>query len=224
MKDGKLHHRTPDLTGQRFGALVVMSPAHSDGRKRYWEARCDCGNIVVKCGSDLKKEQKRGGTPNCGCLTKTLIGEKNTRHGMTDHPAYWVWRSMRDRCRLPSHHAWRNYGGRGIRVCERWGIFEAFWEDMGPAYQKGLTLDRIDNDGPYSPENCRWVSMKIQSRNKRTNTHMPTPFGEMTVSEASEVFGIGVTTLLYRLAAGWPEDYLLIDPDVKNRVGESLTS
>ena len=103
-------------------------------------------------------------------------------------------------------------------VCDRWlESFENFWEDMSPGYQPGLSLDRIDVDGNYCPENCRWVSDKIQARNRRDNRLMKTPQGVMTVAEASERFGIGVTTLIYRLDHNTTEDMLFSKPDVTNR-------
>ena len=155
MENGKKHHLFKDLTGQTFGALTALrrEPSIVPGRTR-WAYQCKCGKEVVKTARDIRKEVARGGHPNCGCLTRELISRKNRTHGMTKHPAYAVFRSMTDRCRLPTHQAWRNYGGRGITVCPRWATFEAFWEDMGPTYAPGLDLDRKDNDGPYSPENC----------------------------------------------------------------------
>lgn len=222
MKDGNkliMHWRSPNYTGQTFGVLKALHPGHSDGRKRYWVYQCECGTIVEKVGSEVTKEIKRGGTPNCGCLTGSLISKGNRKHGMSKHPAFAVWRSMLDRCRLPTHQSWHNYGKRGIRVCERWvSSFENFWEDMGPTYQSGLTLDRTDNDGPYSPENCRWVSRETQSNNTRRSVLINTPKGRMSPAQAAKIFGIGKTTLYYRIKNGWPEDKLFIIPDVTNRV------
>jgi hypothetical protein len=117
---------------------------------------------------------------------------------MSKHPAYAVWRSMCDRCRLPSHQAWANYGGRGITVCERWQeAFEHFWEDMGPSYQPGLTLDRIDNEGNYTYENCRWVPYKVQALNRRGNIGVD-------LATLSQKTGIARSTLYYRFQRGLP--------------------
>jgi hypothetical protein len=196
MTDGKLHHRTPRLTGQIFGVLTAVNPEHSDGKKRYWRFRCQCGNHCVKVGTEVRKEVKRGGMPNCGCATGRLIAKKNSTHGMSRHPAYAVWRSMVDRCTLPTHQAWTNYGGRGITVCEQWRLsFENFWRDMGGAYVRGLDLDRVDNNGPYSPQNCRWATRRTNTRNKRNSLNVD-------ITEIHLRTGIPRSTLYYRLRNG----------------------
>ena len=212
MKDGKKHHKFKDLTGQKFGGLTALYPVEPTGRSWKWAYRCECGKEVIKVGSYVTKEVKRGGYPNCGCLTRELMSRANSRHKMTNHPAYAVWRSMIARCTNKSHRAWKNYGGRGITVCERWlHSFENFWEDMGPTYQRGLDLDRIDNDGPYSPENCRWVERRVNTMNKRNSIRV------VDVPELSRKLGISRTTLYYRLKHGWSIEDLSRPPSPKNR-------
>jgi hypothetical protein len=223
MKAGKLHHRTRDLSGCRFGCLTALRPDRSDGRKRFWLFRCDCGKQRVKVGSDVLRELKRGGTPNCGCKTGALIGAANTKHGMTAHPIYWVWRSMRDRCRLPTHQSWKNYGGRGIRVCRRWRAFESFLADMWPTYREGLSIERRDNNRGYSRENCTWVTRDVQACNRRNNVFVRLKGRRLTVAQTARETGIGVTTLLYRIAHGWPATKLLMRPDPTNRVACSTS-
>ena len=125
---------------------------------------------------------------------------------------------MRDRCRLPTHQAWKNYGARGIKVCDQWNeSFQKFWEDMGESYAPELTLERVDNEAGYSKENCVWVTRKTQNSNKRSNVWIQTPWGKLTVAQASEKSGIGVTTLLYRLKAKVPQSKLFAPPDTRNR-------
>lgn len=186
----------------------MLRPSHSTGTKWVYIVKCDCGTEKKMVGSEVKR------VDSCGCLK----GKAST-HGMSAHPAYWVWRSMRDRCRLPSHQAYHNYGGRGITVCRRWDeSFANFWEDMGASYQSGLDLDRRDNMGNYEVENCHWVSRKENCNNKRNSFTIKTPKGNMTVLEASEVFGVGVSTIAYRIANGWPIERLFDKPDFRNRV------
>lgn len=209
-----MHHRAKDLTGQRFGRLTCISYAGSNGAKSMWLARCDCGTEKIFIASELKK----GRTNSCGCLARELASKRLRTHGMSGHPAFWVWRSMNARCRLPSHQAWANYGGRGIVVCPEWqDSFEAFWKDMGPTYQPELWLDRVDNNGPYTRDNCRWATSAVQNANRRNNVFIETPWGRMIVEEASRKSGINVTTLLYRIDHDCPADRLFDAPDFANR-------
>ena len=187
--------------------LTAVRTSHTDGKKWYWVYRCDCGKETVKNGSDVAKATKKGLVQNCGCYTQKLRSEQHTTHGMTSHPAFAVWRSMIDRCRLPTHQAWHNYGARGIRVCEQWqNSFEAFWEDMGPTYKRGLELDRRNNDGNYEPENCRWVTRRVNSGNRRDS--LP-----VDITYAHEVTGIGKSTLEYRWRHGLSLTSSTPDPD-----------
>lgn len=210
MEDGKLHHRTPNLCGRKFGALTGVRAGKSDGKKRWWIWRCDCGATCEKVGTEVRKAHRRGQTPNCGCLTLGIQRDNQTSHGMSQSPAYAVWRSMKARCSNPTHGAWKNYGGRGIRVCDEWlRSFEAFWRDMGPTYRPGFELDRRDNNAGYNAANCRWVMRVTNSNNRRTSKMVKTPDGTMSVAEASRLYGIGKSTIHYRIKMGWPEDQIL---------------
>ena len=201
MPGGKKHHNFKDITGQTFGMLTAIQPLHSDGRW-LWEYRCECGNITAKKPHNIHKVK----TPNCGCATKELQSRPKT-HGMSKHPAYAVWRSMNDRCRLPTHQAWQSYGARGITVCNEWQeSFENFWRDMGPSYRHGLTLDRINNNGPYQPDNCRWTSAKIQANNRRGL--LP-----IHITKAKKLTGVAKSTLLYRWHHGLSMTSSTPDPD-----------
>lgn len=197
-----MHHRAKDYTWQTFGCLTAIRYVGAS-RRSVWEFQCTCGNRVTRAAIDVEKYARRGGMPSCGCM----MGAKNRTHAMSNHPAYWVWRSMRDRCRLPSHQAWHNYGGRGITVCEAWDrSFAAFWADMGATFRLGLTLDRMDNDGPYSPENCRWVTPKVQAGNRR---------GALPVDmvEAVRLTGVPRSTLQYRWHRNLSMTSSMPDPD-----------
>lgn len=207
-----MHHSVTDLTGTQSHFLTVLEYRGSTGEghekaQTIWKVRCVCGKEY-----DVKREIiTRGRVKSCGCV------RKNRTHGMSTHPAYAVYRAMIDRCRLPTHQAWKNYGARGITVDPRWSTFEAFWRDMGPSYESGLDLDRIDNDGPYSPENCRWTTRRVNSRNRRNSRIIDTPWGEMTLAEASERSGIGASTLLARLSIGVTGASLFQKADPRNR-------
>ena len=156
-----------DMTGQRFGRLVVESFAYS--RKRpsgnlayYWNVQCDCGNTRQIQAIKLRHNQ----TKSCGCILK------EQRHGHTGPDGkhsltYFSWMSMRQRCLYPKHVAFHNYGGRGITICKRWNDFKNFLTDMGERPCKELTLDRIDNNGNYEPSNCKWSTKSEQNENQR---------------------------------------------------------
>ena len=209
-----------DITGQRHAHLTVLRCAerYTKNGKLLWECQCDCGKIVTIRARDFHVNQ------SCGCLKKSLIGDGNRTHGMSKHPAYGVWHSMVQRCTEPTHQAWKNYGGRGIQVCERWlHSFENFWEDMGSAWKKGMELDRINNMEGYSPENCRWTTRKVNARNKRVNRVVDSCYGRMCLGELSERCGIRENTLHYRLTHGWPEKSLHLKPDYGNRCMTSGT-
>lgn len=213
-----MHPRARDLTGLSFGYLTAEVYAGSDGKNSLWTCRCICGRTVEMAASEITKQKKRGIWASCGCRRRQSIGQRNTAHGKTQHPLFHVWRSMLTRCNLPTAQAYRRYGGRGIVVCERWQeSFEAFWEDMYSTYHEGLVLDRRDNEGDYTPENCHWVTYKQSARNTSSNRVIQTPWGEMTVSEAAEKSGVKKTTLTYRLDHGVPESRLFDTPDVRNR-------
>jgi len=140
------------------------------------------------------------------------VSKANTKHGMSKHPAFAVWRSMLDRCRLQSHQAYANYGGRGITVCSSWQeSFSNFWADMGGFYQRGLDLDRIDNNGPYSPENCRWVDRRTNTMNKRSSIRV------VDVQALSAQTGISRSTLYNRIRQGWSLEELTRAPSPANR-------
>lgn len=209
-----MHHRAKDITGLRVGYLTALRYHGSDGKKSLWAVRCDCGAEKLMPASEMKKQAARGVVASCGCKRRESISTRRTQHGMSKHPAYAVWRSMCDRCRLPSHHAWHNYGARGITVCERWAAsFAAFWADMGPTYRPGLTLDRIDNSAGYSPENCRWATYEQQANNTRMNRMV----GDKTAAQLAQELGVKRSTMYYRLAKGVPVERLGEAPDVSRR-------
>ena len=184
-----------DLTGQVFGQLTVIERAENKGKQPAWRCRCECGNEVIVQAGNLKHGQQ-----TCGC---GKIG--NRKHGMCHTKIYRKWASMMNRCYNPNEPAFDRYGGRGIKVCERWHDFNNFYEDVSQMEnfnRAGYTLDRIDVNGDYTPENCRWVDWKTQNRNRRNNIKIEYDGVEMTLMEAAERSGISYRTLQGRYRRG----------------------
>lgn len=190
-----------DLTGQSFHLWSVIALSHTKGPHKYYRCRCQCGTEKVVQANSLVA----GTSQSCGCHRRKASAERATSHGMTGHRAYSIWQGMTRRCSDPNFAAYRWYGARGIKVCERWADFALFWEDMGPAWKDGLSLDRINSDGDYAPQNCRWVAVKEQGLNKRNNKMIDTPWGPLPQSEAARRAGISVGALVNRIKAGWPK-------------------
>lgn len=161
--EGSLRARFKDLTGQRFGRLVVLRLAARSPEAR-WECLCDCGQRTVTRGTTLRN----GETRSCGCASVEALAthRANPTHGMSRGPTWRSWSNMRGRVFNLNHHAYDRYGGRGITICPEWASFAQFYADMGPR-PAGMTLDRIDPDGNYEPGNCRWADWSTQRRNQR---------------------------------------------------------
>lgn len=198
-----------DLTGLRVGRLVVVEqiPRITSQSITKWRCRCDCGNMRVVAGSDLRRCSDRKNhrpTRSCGCLSRELASRRLVIHGRSGDRLFKVWSSMIARCTSETHKAYRNYGGRGITVCHEWKTFQGFLDDMEADYVIGLTLERRDNNKGYSRDNCYWTTKKIQNNNRRDNVIIPTPKGKMTMAQAVEQFGIARATLRDRIKRGWP--------------------
>lgn len=203
-QEQKTRKRRPilDRSGQRFGRLVVTGLAdrdYSERRNHKWFCRCDCGNEKVANAALLTT----GHTQSCGCLFRDALVKRNTTHGLTKkyRRAYRSWKDMRARCNNPNDSDYKDYGGRGIRVCSRWDDFSAFIEDMGDRPSL-MTIDRIDTNGNYEPGNCRWTDATTQANNKRNNRMVEYRGMVMTMQRLAEVTGVGRCTIAYRLKIG----------------------
>ena len=160
---GKLN----DLTGKKYARLMVIERAGSTAQKKaLWRCRCECGNNVTVVGSHLLN----GNTRSCGCYKTDVTSERMIHHGKAGTRLYHIWKNMRQRCNNPNKSDYKYYGGKGVSVDERWNDYSSFekWS-MDNGYREDLTIDRINIDGNYCPENCRWVSMTEQARNMGRN-------------------------------------------------------
>lgn len=192
--------------GARFERLVIIAEdghrsTHGGKPRRYVICRCDCGVIKSFMAESLSVSK------SCGCLKIERAIETHTKHGKRKSALYSTWGNMLDRCRNKNMECYPNYGGRGISVCAEWvNDFGAFSSWAEGKWKTGLTLDRIDNDGPYSPENCRFATRKEQNRNKRTNVFFTFRGAERTIAEIAELTGLNYNTVNYRIKAGIPLD------------------
>ena len=204
-----------DISGMRFDRLTaIKSTDIRVAKKVMWECLCDCGNKTLANVSQLKQ----GRRTSCGCaqIAGNQIYKKTPKHGhfVGDKPSttYRIWTGMRTRCSNPKTTSWPHYGGRGIKVCERWKNFENFLADMGER-PEGKSLDRINNDGDYCPENCRWATDIEQHRNRSDNVYWSHAGSTKTIAEWADVTGLNKHTLSDRVRkSGWTIEQALITP------------
>ena len=198
-----------DLTGQVFGRLTVVERVESTYGMANWMCACTCGNTAIVRGTRLHS----GVTQSCGCLVAETARENQTKHGKSTHPAYHSWSGMKQRCDNPSNQSYKDYGGRCISYPSKWSVFEGFWEDMGDSWKECLTIDRIDVNGNYCKENCRWATVAIQNQNKRTTKKLTYDGKTLYISEWSEITGISVENIRERLSKRkWSVEKTLTTP------------
>lgn len=186
--------RFRDLTGEKFGRWSVISYSHTKYAEHFWVCRCDCGTEKIVIGGSLKSGVSR----SCGCLSR----EMSFVHGMEKTKTYTTWAQMLSRCRNKKHASYSSYGGRGIKVCERWHEFVNFYADMGEK-PEGMSLDRIDNDGDYKPENCKWSTVKQQIRNRRVSPKFEWNGEQKSLAELAEMHGLPWRRVYERIRSGW---------------------
>ena len=199
--------RAVNLAGQKYGFLEVLfrdgTSAHNCAR---WRCRCVCGKEITR-SSQYLRDTTRKAPRHCGCR------HGNTMHGMTDTRPHRIWSNMLDRCTNPRSKDYKNYGLRGIKVCEAWRAYAVFWADMSATYDAALTLDRIDMNGPYNKTNCRWATWETQANNRRGNKRIAAPEGFVTLAQAARRRGMQTQTLCARLYRyHWPLEKALNTP------------
>lgn len=188
------------LEGQKFGRLLVVKKMNNDKwRHSRWLCKCDCGKEKIILGYNLQD----GHTKSCGCLSRENSVQCNTKHGHgkrgEESKTYGSWKGMIERCLNPNRPDYHCYGGRGITIYQRWRKFENFLEDMGEA-PEGYQIDRIDNDGNYCKENCKWSTRKEQNRNRRDNTLLTYDGKTQCLAALAEELDINYNTLCSRIA------------------------
>lgn len=188
--------RTTYVPGERFGRVVVIEEVSDPRPGVFWRCRCDCGGEVVARATAFRI----GNTSSCGCFRREVTGSKNRRHGLTHRPEHKAWRHIKSRCHNPNDTEFRNYGGRGIAVCEEWrNNFESFFAHIGPRPTPHHSIDRINVNDGYRPGNVRWATVAEQTRNQRRNIWVEHEGRSMILSDFAALFGLPVTALAQRM-------------------------
>lgn len=210
----KLGKNAKDITGQRFGRLIALGPVGRTSHSEImWLCQCDCGQTTIVRAASLRKTQ------SCGCLTREVAVALGTKHGMFDKPIYNVWVHITQRCTNPKNKSYKNYGGRGITVCDEWlNSFESFYGYVSslPDYGKeGYTIDRINNDGHYEIGNVKWSTATEQARNTRHNRLLTFNGKTQCVTAWEDEMGLNRHQIYWRLHKGWSADKAISTPSRK---------
>lgn len=206
--------RAKDLRGQRFGRWLVIEKAapfkRKDGKKEtQYLCKCDCGTIKVRKTKDIL----HGNSKSCGCYNSENMRNRRKTHGMTESRIYHIWDGMKERCKINTENH-KHWAGKGIKICDEWlgekGFENFFKWSMDNGYSDNLTIDRIDGDGDYEPNNCRWVTYEVQNNNSSKNVKIEC-FGETkTIAQWAKEFGINYKTLYSRIKKGWTMERALL--------------
>lgn len=178
-----------NLLGQKFGRLTVIERMPNNAKNQaVWKCQCDCGNVVIVASGHLRS----GHTQSCGCYCHQRASEYHTTHGMKGTKLFSVYHTMKGRCYNPTDHKYHRYGARGIKMCDDWKNNPKSFFDwaLSNGYKEGLSIDRIDNNGNYCPENCRWADAKTQANNKENNVYYEHDGIRKTISEWADFLGI----------------------------------
>lgn len=189
-----------DLTGKQFGRWKVVKFSHTNThRAACWECKCSCGNSkVVNSGCLIE-----GTSKSCGCLKIDKAKEQNKTHDLSGSPEYRIWAGIKGRCNNPNNYSAKDYGLRGIELCDKWNDFTNFYQDMGKRPSKSHTIERVDNDGNYELSNCVWATRLEQANNRRNNVFLTHNNKKQTISQWGRELGLPRQTISYRLKRGW---------------------
>lgn len=201
-------YKRKDRIGERYGMLTIIGYDHKIRTRTYWKCLCDCGNTRVVAIDHLRRLE----TTDCGCTRKHI--PTATKHGMSCSRLYTIWSLMKARCSNKNRPEYKYYGGRGIRVCDEWQEFEPFskWA-LDNGYTNKLTIDRIDNNGNYCPNNCRWITQKEQSSNTRRNRYITYNGKTKTLTQWGNECGLSYNTLQRRIdRLGWSFERAISEP------------
>lgn len=185
-----------EVKNKKFGRLTVIEELPKKNNKRFVKCMCDCGNEKQAFLDNVAS----GKTNSCGCIHRERVSQKNSSHGLSKTREFTIWMNMKARCTNSKNNSFHRYGGRGIKICDRWMLFENFISDMG--LSNGLTLDRIDVDKDYSPENCRWATIKEQANNTRKNVYVNINGKRETLKQACERLNLNYKTVHMRISRG----------------------
>lgn len=199
-----------DLTGQKFGKLTVLKFAgfSKTHHGSYWLCKCDCGNTKEVFGSSLK----HGLTTSCGCYRNKCTSERTYKHGSYNNRIYRIWAGMIARCTNKNAPRYKDWGGRGITVCEKWRTFQGFYEDMKGGYADNLSIDRIDNDKNYCKENCRWATKEEQANNTSQNRYINYNGRTLTLTQLCAELNLSYKAVHHRLQRGMQLEEALTKP------------
>lgn len=210
--------KAKDITGERFGRLVALHPDNSTRPKSstalFWKFQCDCGNTTIANGNEVRK----GKIKSCGCFHNESVSKRFKKHGQSGSKLYDVWAAMKQRCYNPNNKDYKNYGNRGISMSTSWrnnfSEFEKWAHQNG--YQERLSIDRINYNGNYEPNNCRWTNPTVQANNTRKNVVIEFRGKKHTVAEWAKILGITYSTLEGRLNNyGWSAERALTVKPIK---------
>lgn len=216
----RVAHNFIDLTGQRFGRWTVVSRAEKrpSSKQAMWTCKCDCGNMGYVSSQDLRT----GISKSCGCYNIEVIKKRDTKHGCSGTRLYNIWLGIRDRTKREANQNYYRYGGRGIDIYPPWrDNFLEFksWSDEN-GYDDTLTIDRIDNDRGYYPDNCRWTDYLTQANNTSKNLYIILDGEKHTLSEWCRIKNVDYSMVRGRIKRGWEKDMWFIPPVRKKKVKE----